>query len=141
MPSSEKDASRLERWTTMLLKEDGVQTCIVCGYNPWVSRRLDGRMSYQQQRRFFIMHKQDHQICPRVKFREDLIQLLTMWQAAGDRIIVCLDANEDIYKNAIGKALTEEGTLAMKEVVGSYTGKRIGPTHFWGKPGYGLLQT
>ena len=87
MPSSEKDASRLERWTTMLLKEDGVQTCIVCGYNPWVSRRLDGRMSYQQQRRFFIMHKQDHQICPRVKFREDLIQLLTMWRAAGDRII------------------------------------------------------
>ena len=78
------------------------------------------------------MHKQDHQICPRVKFREDLIQLLTMWQAAWDRIIVCLDANEDIYKNAIGKALTEEGTLAMKEVVGEFTGKPIGSTFFRG---------
>ncbi len=79
------------------------------------------------------MHKQDHQICPRGKFREDLIQLLMMWWAAGDRNIVCLDANEDIYKNAIGKAHTEEGALAMKEMMGSYIGKRIGPSHFQGK--------
>jgi hypothetical protein len=58
---------------------------------------------------------------------------LKTWRAAGGRIIVCLDANEDIYKKGIGKALTEEGALAMKEVVGSYTGKKIGPTFFRGQ--------
>jgi hypothetical protein len=79
------------------------------------------------------MHQKDHRTCPRTKFREDLIHLLKKWRAAGDRIVVCLDANEDIYRKAIGKALTEEGGLDMKEVVGAYTGKRIGPTFFRGQ--------
>ncbi len=46
---------------------------------------------------------------------------------------MCLDANEDIYPKVIGKALTEEDGLDMKEVVGAYTGKRVGPTHFRGQ--------
>jgi len=79
------------------------------------------------------MHQKDHKACPRTKFREDLIKLLKTWRAAGDRIVVCLDANEDIYRKAIGKALMEEDGLDMKEVVGSYTGKRIGPTFFRGQ--------
>jgi hypothetical protein len=133
MPGSEKDTTGLGRWLTMLLKGEGVQTCIVCGYNPCVNRRSDNRTSYQQQRRFMIMHKKDHRTCPCTKFHEDLIQLLKTWCAAGDRIIVCLDANEDIYKKVIGKALTEEGALAMKEVVGSYMEKKIGPTFFRGQ--------
>jgi hypothetical protein len=62
-----------------------------------------------------------------------LIKLLKTWCVAGDRIVVCLDANEDIYRKAIGKALTEEDGLDMKEVVGAYTGKRIGPTFFRGQ--------
>jgi hypothetical protein len=77
------------------------------------------------------MHKQDYRTCPRTKFCEDLVRILKSWQAAGDRILVCLDANKDIYKKEIGDALTEEGGLGMKEVVGSYTGKMIGPTFFW----------
>jgi hypothetical protein len=133
MPGSEKDATGLGRWTTMLLKGEGIQTRIVCGYNPCANRNTDSSTSYQQQRRFFIMHQKDHKACPRTKFREDLIKLLKTWRAAGDRIVVCLDANEDIYRKAIGKALMEEDGLDMKEVVGSYTGKRIGPTFFRGQ--------
>ena len=133
MPESGKDATGLGRWTTMLLKGKGIQTRIVCGYNPCANRNVDSRTSYQQQRRFFIMHQQDHRTCPRVKFRDDLIKLLKTWRAAGDRIVVCLDANEDIYRKAIGKALTAEEGLDMKEVVGAYTGKRIGPTFFRGQ--------
>jgi hypothetical protein len=79
------------------------------------------------------MHKKDTVTCPRVKFWEDLIHLLKIWREAGDRIIVCLDANKNIYSKAIGKALSEEGGLEMKEVVGEYTGKKIGPTHFQGQ--------
>jgi hypothetical protein len=45
---------------------------------------------------------------------------------------VCLDANEDVYKKSIGKAPTSVDGLAMKEVVGTFMGKQIGPTYFWG---------
>jgi hypothetical protein len=72
------------------------------------------------------MHKQDHRMCPRTKLPEDLIHLLKTWRTAWDRILSCLDTKKDIYKKATGKALTEEGALEMKEVVGSYTGKKIG---------------
>ena len=61
------------------------------------------------------MHKKDAVTCPRVKFREDLIRLLKIWREAGDRIIVCLDTNENIYSKTIGKAITKVGTgLEMK---------------------------
>ncbi len=46
-----------------------------------------------------------------MKFREDLIHLLKIWREAGDRIIVCIDANKNIYSKAIGKALTDKGSL------------------------------
>ena len=64
MPGSEKDATGLGRWTTMLLKGEGIQTRIVCGYNPCANRNTDSSTSYQQQRRFFIMHQKDHKACP-----------------------------------------------------------------------------
>jgi hypothetical protein len=133
MPNLGKDESGLGRWSTMTVKGEGVQTRIVCGYNPCNSRRTDSGTSYQQQRRYLIHHKKDAVTCPRTKFRDDLLRLLTTWREAGDRIIVCLDANKNIYTKAIGKALTEEEGLGMSEVVGEYTGRRIGPMHFRGQ--------
>ncbi len=56
--------------------------------------------------------------------------------------MVCLDTNKDIYKKEIGKALTDQRTLGMEEVVGAYTGKKIGPTFFGGQlPIDGILAT
>jgi hypothetical protein len=49
MPGSKKDATGLGRWTRMLLKGDGVQTRIVCGYDPCVNRRPDSWTSFQQK--------------------------------------------------------------------------------------------
>ena len=77
MPGSEKDTTGLGRWTTMLLKGGtGVQTRIICGYNPCRSNRQDNITSYSQQRRNQIWQQQDHITCPRAKFREDLGKLL-----------------------------------------------------------------
>ena len=75
--------------------------------------------STSQQRRYMIWHQQDHITCPRVKFREDLGKLLKEWRAAGDRLIVCLDANENIYMQALGKLLTDPEGLGMVETVGT----------------------
>ena len=52
-----------------------------------------------------------------------------------------MDANEDIYKQSIGKSLAA-AELGMKEVVGSFTGKKVGPTFFRGsKPIDGIWAT
>jgi hypothetical protein len=47
-------------------------------------------------------------------------------------LIVCLDANEDIYKKSLGHALTDMDSLAMKEVAGNFTGTRLRTTFLWG---------
>ena len=43
-----------------------------------------------------------------------------------------MDANENIYHKQIGKILTNEEGLVMKEVVGEFTGKQLGATFFRG---------
>jgi hypothetical protein len=53
-----------------------------------------------------------------------------------------MDANEDIYRKLIGKLLMKKDGLNMSEVVGDFTGKKIGPTFFWGsKPIDGIWAT
>ena len=59
--------------------------------------------------------------------------MLKEWRAAGDKLIVCLDANENIYMQALGKLLTDPEGLGMIEAVGRYTGKKIGLTYFRGQ--------
>ncbi len=115
MPGSEKDVTGLGRWTTMLLKGDGVQTWIVCGYNSCMNKKTDSSTSYQQQRHFLIMHKQDHMTCPCTKFREDLLHLLNTWREEGYCIIVCLDANKDIYKKGGRKNAHRRGRITDEE--------------------------
>ncbi len=83
-----------------------------------------------QQQRHQIWQHQDHITCPRIKFRDNLGNLLKEWRATGDRLIICLNANKNIYTQAMGKMLTNPKGLGMIEAVGRYTGKRIGPTYF-----------
>ena len=52
------------------------------------------------------------------------------WREQGDRLIVCMDANENIYKDHIENTLTDENGLGMIEAVGNYTGEQIGATFF-----------
>ena len=70
--------------------------------------------------------------CPRTKFWEDLVVQLQQWCKDGDQLVVCLDANEDIYKKSLGKSLTDIDGLAMKEVVGEFTQIPVGATYFRG---------
>ena len=45
---------------------------------------------------------------------------------------MCLDANEDIYKTKVGRALEETEGLEMMEAVGTFTSKRVRATFFRG---------
>ena len=55
--------------------------------------------------------------------RNDLIKKLQDWIEEGDRIILCIHTNEDMYKKILGKPVTTRNGLNMSEVVGTFTGK------------------
>ena len=50
----------------------------------------------------------------------------------GKRLVLCLDANKNIYRAELGRQLTDLHGLGMQEVVGNFTGKRLGDKIFMG---------
>ena len=88
---------------------------------PYYVKKEESRSSYQQHRWYFITKEKD-MTCPRKRFRLDLVKQLKSWRAEGNRLIVCMDANEYIYKKSMGKALTDCEGLNMMGVVGEFTG-------------------
>ena len=46
--------------------------------------------------------------CPKVIFQEDLLAQLTLWRNEGDKIVLMLDANEDLSHGKLEKALKEQ---------------------------------
>ncbi len=101
----------------------------MCRYNPCGNNKPNSGTTFQQHQRYFITQEKEV-ACPRAKFREDLVVQLKKWRAEGDRIVVCMDANEDIYRKLMGKALTDQEGLNMSVVVGDFTGKKLGATFF-----------
>ena len=57
---------------------------------------------------------------------------MKQWRKDGERLILCLDANENIYRGDLGRRLTDLDGLGMKEVVGEFTARQLGATHFRG---------
>ncbi len=100
------------------------QERVICGYNPCYNKKPKSSTTYQQHRRYFATSQ--------TKFKEDLVSQLQQWSKEGDRLIVCLDANKDIYKKSLGKSLTDIDGLTMKEVVGEFTHTPVGTTFFRG---------
>ncbi|KAL7502102.1 hypothetical protein ACHAWX_000455 [Stephanocyclus meneghinianus] len=43
-----------------------------------------------------------------------------------------MDANEHVYRKSIGKMPTDLDGLNMREVLGEFTGKKLGATYFRG---------
>ena len=112
----------------------GITTRVVCGYMPNYVKKKNSNSSYQQQRRHLINKHRDC-TCPRTRLRQDLIKQLEEWREEGDRIILGMDANEHIYRKGLGKMLTDSEGLDMVEVVGEFTGKKIGATYFRNQSG------
>ena len=129
---SGRDDLGLGRWTHMrFVGEDRIVTRIICGYSPCANKKKDSGTVYQQHRRHLINKLKDV-TCPRVRFREDLIRQLEKWRKDGERLILCLDANEHIYRGEFGRQITNRDGLGMKEVVGEFTARQLGATYFRG---------
>ena len=126
--SSGKDETGMGRWSVMTFRGSGdITTRMVCGYMPNYVKKKQSNSSYQQQRRH-LLNKFNDCTCPRTRLRNDLFNQLKKWRDDGDRIILGMDANEHIYKKGLGKMVVDQ--LGMVEVVGEFTGKKIGATYF-----------
>jgi len=94
---SGRDDLALGRWTHMrFVGEDRIVTRVICGYSPCANKKKDSGTVYQQHRRHLINKLKDD-TCPRARFWEDLLRQMKQWRKDGERLILCLDANENIY--------------------------------------------
>ena len=103
---SGKDDTGLGRWVVMVFQvPKGIKTRILCGYSSCYNKEMESRTSYQQQHRYLVL-KEKYRTCPRKRLHDDLIRQLQDWREEVDRIILCMDANRDIYKKILGKSIT-----------------------------------
>jgi len=120
---------------------NGYSTAIISAYNPCKNNRPESGTTYQQHRRYFIMKKNDR-TCPLKLFRRDLEALLKKHREAGDKIILFMDHNENIYSDPLGKMLADPEGMAMKEAIYDFTEEKLGATFFRGsRPIDGLWVT
>jgi hypothetical protein len=110
---------------------DGVGTRVICGYSPCSNKKKDSGTVYQQHQ-WHLINKLNVLTRPRERFCKDLLQQMKQWRAAGERLVQCLNANENIYREKLGRQLTDLHGLGTKEVVGEFTGGRLGTTFFRG---------
>ncbi len=128
----DKDPTGLGRWvSTLYLGKGGCSTRVITAYNPCYNRTPLSGSSYQQHRRYFIRTHRDL-TCPRLQFQADLIHQMKAWKSNGENLILCMDANQDIYTGTLGKELTDPSGLALTEPIELITGRKIGPTYFRG---------
>ncbi len=116
-----QDDLGLGRWTCMLFRgTNNTVTRVICGYSPCANKKKDSGTVYQQHCQHLI-NKLGDDTCPRSQFREDLLHQMRQWRRAGECLILCLDANKNIYLGELGWELTDLHGLGMKEVVGEFT--------------------
>ncbi len=111
--------------------KEGHITTMIVGYNPCRTSPAQTSTSYQLQRAYWTIAKKDS-TCPRTKFKENLIALLSAWRLEGRRLILCLDANDHVYTGSLGRALVSHPDLDLKEATLASTGTHLTATHFRG---------
>lgn len=122
----------LGHWSYMrFVGDNDCSTIVLCGYNPCSNNRKELSISYQQQCRYLIQQEKSL-ACPRRWFWEDLMSLLKKWQSEGHELVICLNANENIFSKKLGKAMTDPEGLNLTEVVRIFADRPLGATYFRG---------
>ena len=79
---------------------EGVKIKIVCSYNSCYKKKQCMSTVYQQHH-WYLITKRKGLTYPSRKFTQDLEKKLVEWKGEGFELVVCLDANEDIYKKGL----------------------------------------
>ena len=89
-------------WTHMKFKGDNIiRTWVICGYSPCANKQKDLGMVYQQHCRHLIYTLKDD-TGPQARFRDDLLRQLKRWHKDGERLILCMDTNKNLYRGELG---------------------------------------
>jgi hypothetical protein len=80
---------------------DNIITRVICRYSPCVTNKKDLGTVYQQHHQHLI-NKLNDNTCPRLRFREDLLCKMKQWHRKGEQLIVCFNANKNIYMGKLG---------------------------------------
>ena len=101
----------------MLVGTGERHTRIITDYQPCRSRKDGYSTSYNQQCRFW--RSKGTRSCPRKLFRDQLIASLRKWREGGDRLVLFMDANEDMRDGPLQRELSS--SLDMYDVVSSFS--------------------
>ena len=107
--------------------EHGVRTRIITAYAP-VGGKDSGPKSYWRQHVRYIENNSLN-TNPFKMFCDDLCEVLTTWRSKGDRIILMMDANDNVFNGKLSKRLAEE-PIGMKEAVHGLKHGQGPSTHF-----------
>lgn len=102
------DHRNLGRWASMILSSHPDQrTRIVTAYNVGRTKPEGLKTVYQQHLRYIQETGLD--CSPRKLMRDDLIEQLKTWLRQGDRIMLYMDANENVIDGPLCSALADLG--------------------------------
>jgi hypothetical protein len=102
------DASGLGRWAWQRYAgREGIRLRIVTAYRPVPGR---GPRSVWMQQKNFLMAKGDERE-PRQVWLQDLMALIHQWLQEGDQLMINMDANDDVTKGPIARAMREAGLV------------------------------
>ena len=82
-----------------------------------------------QQRRYW--RAQGSRLCPRIRFRIDLFSQLQQWRNEGEKLILLLDANENMMSGPLSRAL-QHPDLQMYDAIQKRTDSPGPPTFIRG---------
>ena len=105
---SGQDYTKLGRWSWYRVEgEPGCRTRIVSAYAPTGSEASEDASYWKQSQRF--IKKKGLKTNPKELFREDLCKALKNWREAGDRIVLMIDANENVTDHILARMLAKMG--------------------------------
>jgi hypothetical protein len=111
--STGEDSSGLGRWAWVRLQGKAGRTIrIITAYRP-CGAGGEGTV-WEQHQRHFGTQEPNQVINPRSQFLTDLRTAITDWQAAGDYLILGMDANEDVRHGDAASMMT---TVSMHEAI------------------------
>ena len=113
------DERGLGRWSWLLLKgKDKVQIRVITAYQPNLSKMVTQCGSVYSQQRIQLLATNEEK-CPLEVFRNDLIKQIKSWIKMKNKIILMIDANENVRTGPLSTALEN---LGLKSAVRSKHG-------------------
>ena len=123
-----KDFRNLGRWDSFILSaEQHHRTRVVHAYGVRSERSEKIGSVYQQH----VRYMQEHGIVgirPRQLFEDDFLNQLRVWRRNGDRIILMMDANENVLTGRMCRELPKEG-IELREATKDVLGELCPHTH------------